>query len=268
MGHGDPLNFCALNVALYEHRRKLWAMTERSRNFVSRTSSSLAIGSSSVSWDRDRLTVRIAETAAPVPSRLRGEVRIFPKALPSHIYQLDAARLHRWRPIAPCSHVEVSMTEPGVIWRGEGYVDTNDGDEPLENAFRCWTWSRANLRQGTAVLYDVAARHGNASPLALICDPQGGIESLQLPPKVSLPTTRWGITRDTFADDTSSVRLEKTLESAPFYARSLISTSLLGERALAVHESLSLNRFRAPWVQAMLPFRMPRALSLSKKAAA
>jgi len=25
-----------------------------------------------------------------------------------------------------------------------------------------------------------------------------------------------------------------------------------------VHESLSLDRFRAPWVQAMLPFRMPR----------
>jgi carotenoid 1,2-hydratase len=29
---------------------------------------------------------------------------------------------------------------------------------------------------------------------------------------------------------------------------------------LAVHESLSLERFRAGWVHAMLPFRMPRAL--------
>jgi hypothetical protein len=25
-----------------------------------------------------------------------------------------------------------------------------------------------------------------------------------------------------------------------------------------MHESLSLQRFRKPWVQAMLPFRMPR----------
>jgi carotenoid 1,2-hydratase len=29
----------------------------------------------------------------------------------------------------------------------------------------------------------------------------------------------------------------------------------------AVHESLSLDRFQARWVQAMLPFRMPRTLS-------
>ena len=27
---------------------------------------------------------------------------------------------------------------------------------------------------------------------------------------------------------------------------------------MAVHESLSLDRFRAPWVQAMLPFKVPR----------
>jgi carotenoid 1,2-hydratase len=56
------------------------------------------------------------------------------------------------------------------------------------------------------------------------------------------------------------VRIVKTLESAPFYARSLISTRMQGQRAFAVHESLSLGRFRSAWVQAMLPFRMPRAL--------
>jgi carotenoid 1,2-hydratase len=27
---------------------------------------------------------------------------------------------------------------------------------------------------------------------------------------------------------------------------------------VAMHESLSLDRFMRPWVQAMLPFRMPR----------
>jgi hypothetical protein len=40
--------------------------------------------------------------------------------------------------------------------------------------------------------------------------------------------------------------------------RSLLQTRLLGESATAVHESLSLRRFSAPWVQALLPFRMPR----------
>ena len=50
----------------------------------------------------------------------------------------------------------------------------------------------------------------------------------------------------------------KTLEDTPFYARSLLDTHLLGQAAVAVHESLSLARFRSGWVQAMLPFRMPR----------
>jgi carotenoid 1,2-hydratase len=262
IGCGDPLNFCAFNVALYGPRRKIWTMTERGRDFVSRDSLSLAIGPSNVSWDGDCLTFQLAETAVPIPSRLRGVVRVFPKALANGTHRLDASGRHRWRPIAPRSHVEVAMTDPTVRWRGEGYVDTNAGDEPLEEAFHSWTWSRANLRRGTAILYDVAGRHGTSLPLALIYDPKGDVESLRLPPKVTLPPTRWGIARETYADDAGSVRVERALESAPFYARTLISTRLFGEHALAVHESLSLNRFRTPWVQAMLPFRMPRALGL------
>jgi carotenoid 1,2-hydratase len=51
-----------------------------------------------------------------------------------------------------------------------------------------------------------------------------------------------------------------TLVDAPFYARSIIDTTLYGEPVEAVHESLLLNRFRSPVVQAMLPFRMPRRI--------
>jgi carotenoid 1,2-hydratase len=50
----------------------------------------------------------------------------------------------------------------------------------------------------------------------------------------------------------------RTLEDTPFYARSLVRKRLLGSNALAVHESLDLDRFRQPWVQCLLPFRMPR----------
>jgi carotenoid 1,2-hydratase len=49
-----------------------------------------------------------------------------------------------------------------------------------------------------------------------------------------------------------------TLQDTPFYARSVVSTEWYGTPATAMHESLSLDRFRTPWVQAMLPFRMPR----------
>jgi carotenoid 1,2-hydratase len=37
-----------------------------------------------------------------------------------------------------------------------------------------------------------------------------------------------------------------------------VRSQLFGEAATAVHESLDLDRFASPWVQAMLPFRMPR----------
>jgi carotenoid 1,2-hydratase len=51
----------------------------------------------------------------------------------------------------------------------------------------------------------------------------------------------------------------RTAEDAPFYARSLLDSKLLGEPVSAVHESLSLDRFNARWVQLLLPFRMPRS---------
>ena len=51
---------------------------------------------------------------------------------------------------------------------------------------------------------------------------------------------------------------KRQLEDTPFYARSLLATTLLGEPVTAVHESLSMLRFRQRWVQYLLPFRMPR----------
>jgi carotenoid 1,2-hydratase len=38
----------------------------------------------------------------------------------------------------------------------------------------------------------------------------------------------------------------------------MIATRLLGEPVNAMHESLSLDRFRKRWVQSLLRFRMPR----------
>ncbi len=64
--------------------------------------------------------------------------------------------------------------------------------------------------------------------------------------------------RHTRADAGQPVRVRQTLEDAPFYSRSVIDTQLLGQRVTAVHESLSMDRFTAPWVQAMLPMRIPR----------
>jgi carotenoid 1,2-hydratase len=234
-------------------------MTERGRDRLHRTASSVAIGPSVLSWDGDVLTIRIDEMTVPIPSSLRGTVRVYPKMLADKTFCLDNAGRHCWRPIAPCAHVEVLMSQPNLRWHGSGYVDTNSGSEPIEDAFRSWTWSRTDLRRGAAVFYDIVPRGAPAGSLSLLFNPAGKIENLDLPPRVDLPKTRWNIHRQTRSEDPRSLQILKTLESAPFYARSLISTRILGQQSFAIHESLSLDRFRSPWVQAMLPFRMPRA---------
>ena len=258
-GPADPQNFCALNVALYGPSGR-WAMTERRRAALSRGASWLAIGPSALSWDGNALTVTIAETGAPVPRPVKGTVRLYPEALETRVVAIDHAGRHRWSPIAPCARVEVALERPNLSWSGRAYCDTNSGDAPLEADFAQWHWSRASLANGTAVLYDVTPREGGGRSLALRYDRAGGVAEFPLPPRVPLPATLWRVARQTRADAGHAPVLRETLEDAPFYARSVLETRLCGEAATAVHESLSLDRFRAPWVQAMLPFRMPRAL--------
>ena len=53
-------------------------------------------------------------------------------------------------------------------------------------------------------------------------------------------------------------RVEQTLEDTPFYVRSVLSSSLLGERVTSVHETLSVPRVVATSTRLMLPWRMPR----------
>jgi carotenoid 1,2-hydratase len=256
---GDPLDHCALNVALYRTSGSRWTMTERRRNALHRTADALAIGPSSVSWDGQELSIAIAETTVPFPSALRGRIRVFPTALANRTFSLDLFGQHRWQPIAPSARVEVELASPALRWSGTGYVDSNDGVQPLETAFSGWTWSRASLGGETAVLYDVQRRDGDPLSLALRFDRHGQAHDFQLPPTARLPATKWRIDRTTRADAGSAATVIRTLEDAPFYARSAIATRLFGKSTVAVHEALSLDRFRTRWVQTLLPFRMPRA---------
>ena len=149
------------------------------------------------------------------------------------------------------------MQRPALSWRGSCYVDSNYGAAPLEHAFHSWTWSRAHTRAGAAVLYEALRRDGERTSLALAFD-RSGCTPFEPPPPAALPATRWRLSRATRADVGSSPAILSEFEDTPFYSRSLLRTRLLGEEVDALHESLSLDRFRAPWVQMMLPFRMPR----------
>jgi len=262
-GSADPLNHCAFNIALYGPRSR-WTMTERGASQVHREASSLCIGPSEMRWTGSALEMDLHEIGAPLPRRVRGKIRLIPSALSARAFALDDAGLHTWTPFAPRARVEVALSQPQLHWSGIGYFDSNTGAEPLENAFAAWTWSRASLPKDTIVLYDVSAR---ASPgtgaaaersLALRFAANGAVEEIAPPALGELPMTRWRTSRHTRADPGEEVRLLKTLEDAPFYSRSLLSTCLLGKRTEAIHESLNLDRFRRAWVQCLLPFRMPR----------
>jgi carotenoid 1,2-hydratase len=247
------MRHCALNVALYG-KAKRWAMTERRVGAVERGKDFLAIGPSAMAWDASGLTVRIEEVAVPLPRRIRGTVRLFPSAVETRVRTLDTAGRHRWQPIAPCARVEVALDRPAISWSGPAYFDMNQGDRPLEADFVRWDWSRTRLPGGTGILYEVERRDGPLT-LAMRYDDSGGVADFAPPPAVLLPGTLWRVPRKISAGTPSVV---DTLEDTPFYARSIVAAEMFGNRVTAIHESLSMDRFAAPWVQAMLPFRMPR----------
>lgn len=259
-GHAgaDPLNHCALNVALYGPGRH-WSMTERGRHQLRRDAWSLQIGPSALNWHGDTLCIEVDEVGAPWPSHIRGAIYVHAPRRFHHPVALSAG-MHHWHPIAPRARVEVRLSRPQCHWAGTGYLDANRGDAPLEDAFERWDWSRAHLPGGrSVVLYDVQRRGAHPLSLGLVFEPDGSVHPTEPPAAAPLPTTRWRIARGT-RSDTGRAELQRTLTDTPFYARSLVRTQLLGEPATALHESLSLSRFDTAWVQAMLPFRMPRGL--------
>lgn len=204
------------------------------------------------------MQIDIDEVTVPVPSRIRGTVRVHPRAVTEHFVALDPRKRHWWSPIAPSARIDVNLQNPALRWSGEAYFDSNSGAEPLEDAFSHWHWSRAHTNRDTLILYDAAPRNGTAITLAKRADGHGHVEDFEAPLLAPLPTTGWGVARATRADTPQGLRVLRTLENAPFYARSIISSSLCGETTTAMHESLSLDRFRTAWVKLLLPFRMPR----------
>ena len=255
----NPLQHCALNVALYSRRGKRWAMTERSQQAVYRSARQLQLGPSCLTWDGESLHFDIDEVTVPIPSRLRGQVCLRPTALTDHQFKLDNHGHHQWHPIAPCARVEVALTHPARHWCGRAYWDSNRGSRPLEQDFVGWDWSRTNQTDGTAILYQGRQRPTGAFCLALTARPDGTIVPFTPPAPVPLPPTGcWRMARRTRAE-CGQAKVLVTLEDTPFYSRSLLQSRLMDKSVTAVHESLCLDRFRRAWVRCLLPFRAPRA---------
>ena len=257
-GPADPLAHCAINVALYGKSVRRWAMTERGAGAVERGPQHFRVGPSQLVEDGNDLVIILDERGMPLPQAVRGEIRLRPQALGDTSYCLNPAGQHVWRPLAPFCRVEAKFSKPDLNWAGHGYLDHNRGAEPLEAGFTDWHWCRAHGRNGALVGYHGRHHDGREFSLGLAFAPDGTATRFPLPAARPLPSTFWRIHREVPAEAGQAIKVLETLEDTPFYARSVVETALNGERVAAMHESLSLTRFRQPIVQAMLPFRMPR----------
>jgi carotenoid 1,2-hydratase len=273
--HADPERFCAVNVSLYDIARggKVWALTEHPS--FARAPNELRVGATSMRWvetsgtEPAELHIEIVEHQTEFFGRrgapLRGRVRVCPTALFGPRVELDRWRSpprHRWYPIAPHARVEVEFDAPQLRFSGSGYHDANEGDEGLEHAFRSWNWSRCEIGDETVIAYDVVDLQGQPHARAWRFVPKSAaIEDIPehaLGPAGVLPATQWRVPRAIRSDREQSPQLRCTLEDSPFYARSLVDVQL-GERSgVAVHESISLQRFASGWVRFLLPFKIRR----------
>ncbi len=264
----SPLAHPAVNVSLRQGRSSTWVMTEDVVSRVWRTSDSLTIGANSIAWEGSSLVATIDERSAPWRSRVRGRVRVEPLVASPAWQSLDGSGRHLWNPHTPVARVHVDFQEPRVAFSGTGYADANAGDEPLERAFRSWSWSHFSVQDRAHLSYDVVDRAGLSharapSPMdttpGLLSRPDASDVATRLP--YSLGTSTFGLARPIYLPVGSKPRLVRTLEDGPFYVRSVVRARL-GERCeevLGVHETVSLERFEKPWVRFLLPFRMRRA---------
>ncbi len=246
-----------INVATYGPGGR-WTMTDRGRDALRQTNDTFTVGPSHLHWDGTTLTVDINEVSTPWCDRVKGTVKIHPHGLTDKEIPLTEDGSHVWRPFAPSSDIEVDMNREGWTWSGHGYFDANFGTRALEADFGYWTWGRYPTSAGTASFYDVARRDGSDLSVALKFDEQGGVSTMEAPPKTRFSRSLWTVRRETRADPGTTPKHFKSMLDAPFYCRAGVETTIHGERVQGVHEALDLNRFRGPWLMPMLAVRVPR----------
>ena len=263
-GRREPENHVAINVALYSTGGNRWSMTERGRASLARDEHRFSVGPSSLAFEDGNLVIRFDEMALPwpprqlLPRRIRGTITLTPAIRNGTVFSLHHNGRHHWWPVAPLARISTQIeSRDGPGWEGEGYFDSNWGSEPLEAGFSRWDWSRGASRGGATILYDATRKDGSQHLLGLRFGPDG-LQQFEPPPRQRIGRGFWGVEQFTRCDADVKPRLIRALEDSPFYTRSLVETSLQGERVSMMHESYSGSRFSSPIVKLMLPVRMPR----------
>ena len=254
-GHGSPMNHVSLNVILYGPEKSRWCMTERGAAALTQQSDRLVIGPSDITITEKGLSIAVQERATPWGQRVSGVISVGFERTVQTCFQLDDAQCHWWWPIAPLASIQVAMEQPALSWQGTAYVDSNFGVAPIENGFTSWNWCRGHTPEGHCEIhYDAQLRSGEDKRVSLLIDETGDVQRTDSPALQQLKKGPiWRIARPARLPVSTQASL-KTLEDTPFYTRSQLRVS---DRQF-MHESLDLTRFCQPWVQWLLPFRMPR----------
>ncbi|MCO4764540.1 MAG: carotenoid 1,2-hydratase [Myxococcales bacterium] len=257
----DPFAHCAINIALHSPGDTSWVMTERGKATLQRDATSWRLGGTVWRWHGDRLTIDFDEATRPFFQRMRprlvGQVTLEPGGGAGVERAIEPRGAHTWRPVAPASRAHVSI-EGGPSFSGPAYVDENAGNEGLERGFKRWNWSRMPCPEGTTVLYDVETRAGERLRQGHIYGHDGSVRPLDPQGAVALGSGGWMVPRQTRVLSGGSAAVERTMVAAPFYARSLLRVQSGGANSIAVHETLDMDRFEAPWVRFLLPWRIRR----------
>lgn len=254
-GNATATNHVSLNVILYGPEKSRWCMTERGAGALEQAPDQLNIGPSALRSTTEGLVIDIAERATPFGQRVAGQVKLAFDRPTESCFELDAAGDHWWWPIAPIARIDVAMDRPDLQWSGPAYLDSNFGARPVETGFHSWNWCRGHGPTGDCQIhYNTQLRAGGEKCLSLSIDEWGRIERVDSPDLQQLPRGPvWRVARPARLPG-AVVGSLTTLEDTPFYTRSQIHTA----DGHFMHESLDLTRFCQPWVQLLLPFRMPR----------
>lgn len=252
----DPLDHCGVNAALYKRSGGRWVMTQVPRTRIRRSGHALEVSNSRVVRGSKHILIDLDERCSPWGQALKGEVEVELRDGLCTPLSLDSDGDHGWWPVGANARASVRLRQPRLHFSGSAYHDCNFGRVPLERSFRSWTWSRAELKDGVALLYDTVECSGERRELAFRLGAAGKKE-IDAPLSRELGRGFWG-THDSTRSDAAAKppQIRRRLEDTPFYNRSLLETHIAGEACLAVHESLDLQRFARPWVQFLLPFRM------------
>lgn len=252
---GKADQFCAFNLGVYSKLHKRWVLTEYDSARSQRDATRFEMGRNRLHYDGTALHININDRSMPFARPVKGQLRIEPMCQTQAPLTLHKPGQQHWWPFAPAARIELDLPSPGLKWKGKGYFDTNWGAVPLQDCFKEWHWSRQHIGTATRIAYHSSHRSGAGPALALNIHKDGRVEDCEVPPVHELPKGLWQMRRPIATLEKPT--LVRTLEDTPFYTRSIVATPSCAN-ALAMHESLSLERFVQPWVQRLLPFRTRR----------